>query len=544
MAGREEAGRARSLDQYLDLTIHEPDHRDIARVVVLGGSGDREERGPTPGQYPRRTVAHNVSFGGHRGQRLGRSAFGRHSRQPGKAAGEDDGVAIAPARSARVDKVAQDSGIAAPERDLLQLAIRDETQPLAIRGEEWGRCALGTIEGPGLQLLHLPDVELPRRHESDASPVRREGQRGRVETHDPGARRHHDGQSFQGRGDVASWRSYHPDDRACDERAGKGRRPEQREAASPPRARVARCALRLPIGNKAEHDRDVLCVLPSGLRVLREADAHDTVEGRWGQGLHRGDRRRFRGQDRRGQAGAARARERPPARGHLVEDHPEREHIGPGVHRLALELLGRHVLEGADHRALARERLQGRVQRRHLGRLAPSVALEEPRHPEVQKLGSRPREHDVRGLQVAMDDSPPVRRAERAGNLPAETKHLFRGQRTLRQSLGQGLALHELHHQEGEAVLVAHVVERADVGMVQAGDGSRFTLEPLSHFDGLRLLGGKHLHRHRAIEPRVLRPIDLAHAAAPEGSDDLVRPETAAGFEGHGGAPRNSTPAS
>ena len=41
------------------------------------------------------------------------------------------------------------------------------------------------------------------------------------------------------------------------------------------------------------------------------------------------------------------------------------------------------------------------------------------------------------------------------------------------------LALQMLHDQEVDPVLVPHVVERADVRVVQAGDGLGFALEPL-----------------------------------------------------------------
>ena len=42
---------------------------------------------------------------------------------------------------------------------------------------------------------------------------------------------------------------------------------------------------------------------------------------------------------------------------------------------------------------------------------------------------------------------------------------------------------------------------------------------------------GKHLDRHLALEPRVLRPVDLSHPARAEQREDLVGAEAGAGRE-------------
>ena len=62
-----------------------------------------------------------------------------------------------------------------------------------------------------------------------------------------------------------------------------------------------------------------------------------------------------------------------------------------------------------------------------------------------------------------------------------------------RDPRGQRLAFQVLHHQEVDAVLVADVVQRADVRMVQRGDGLRFALEALLHLGVLRKCGGSTL---------------------------------------------------
>ena len=81
------------------------------------------------------------------------------------------------------------------------------------------------------------------------------------------------------------------------------------------------------------------------------------------------------------------------------------------------------------------------------------------------------------------------------------------------------------------AVLVADVVERADVGMRERRDRLRLALEPLPHVLVRREVRRQDLDRDRALEPRVLRPVDLSHPSRADRGEDLVRPEPATGGE-------------
>ena len=81
----------------------------------------------------------------------------------------------------------------------------------------------------------------------------------------------------------------------------------------------------------------------------------------------------------------------------------------------------------------------------------------------------------------------------------------------------------------------ADVVDGADVRIVQRGDGARFLLEALPRFRIGRERAREHLDGNRAIEPRVARAIDLAHAAGADRGDDLVRTKACAGLERHEG---------
>ena len=66
-------------------------------------------------------------------------------------------------------------------------------------------------------------------------------------------------------------------------------------------------------------------------------------------------------------------------------------------------------------------------------------------------------------------------------------------------------------------------------GWLSAGDGARLALEAGQAVGiGARRLGGQHLERDVAAEPRVARAVDLAHAARAERGDDLVGAEPSA----------------
>ena len=80
----------------------------------------------------------------------------------------------------------------------------------------------------------------------------------------------------------------------------------------------------------------------------------------------------------------------------------------------------------------------------------------------------------------------------------------------------------KLHGDEGLAVLLADVVNGADVGMIQRGGGLRFALETL---EGLRVTGdfvGQELEGDETVQPGVFGLVDHAHAAAAELFDDAV----------------------
>jgi hypothetical protein len=75
-----------------------------------------------------------------------------------------------------------------------------------------------------------------------------------------------------------------------------------------------------------------------------------------------------------------------------------------------------------------------------------------------------------------MHDVPRMRFGEGAGNLSAVTRHPFRRQWTFLDFRCQRRAIEKLHHQ----IVATDIVERANVRMVQRGDGLRFQLKASS----------------------------------------------------------------
>ena len=98
-------------------------------------------------------------------------------------------------------------------------------------------------------------------------------------------------------------------------------------------------------------------------------------------------------------------------------------------------------------------------------------------------------------------------------------------QTTGRNQLVQGLPGDVLHDHEVNAILRADVVNDADVGMLQCGDGFRFLLEAHLQIWVRRKMGGKDLNRYRALQPGVAGEIHFAHAAGAEQRLDFVWPQ-------------------
>ena len=127
-----------------------------------------------------------------------------------------------------------------------------------------------------------------------------------------------------------------------------------------------------------------------------------------------------------------------------------------------------------------------------------------------------------------MDDPLLVRGLERLPDLTRDGEGFVDRQGPLRDAFGERLALDELQHERRHAAGVFESVDPADVGMVQRREQLRLALESRQPF---RIPG----HRFRenldgdiAVQLRVPRPVDLAHASRAERRQDFVGAEACA----------------
>jgi hypothetical protein len=67
-----------------------------------------------------------------------------------------------------------------------------------------------------------------------------------------------------------------------------------------------------------------------------------------------------------------------------------------------------------------------------------------------------------------------------------------------------------MHDEEVRPVLLADIVECANMRMVQAADGTSLSLKALPALRVGRQLRGRNFDGNRAVQARVRRPIDLA----------------------------------
>ena len=132
-------------------------------------------------------------------------------------------------------------------------------------------------------------------------------------------------------------------------------------------------------------------------------------------------------------------------------------------------------------------------------------------------------DENIRGLDVAVNDARAVRGIQRVGDFDAEREQRLQLQAAMPgESLLQRGAFQILHRDEGAAVLLADVMNGADVGMIQRGGGSSLAAEPAQRLPVPSEFVGQELERDEAAEPGVLRFVNDTHSAAAKLLDDAV----------------------
>ncbi len=132
------------------------------------------------------------------------------------------------------------------------------------------------------------------------------------------------------------------------------------------------------------------------------------------------------------------------------------------------------------------------------------------------------RDEDVRRLDVAVKDACAVSSVQSISYLYRERQRLLRIKWLSGDQGFESRSLQVLHGNEGLAILFAHLIDRADVRMIQRGCSARLTVESAQR---LRVGGepvGKELQGDEAAKRRVLRFIDDPHTTAAKLIHDVV----------------------
>ncbi len=128
-----------------------------------------------------------------------------------------------------------------------------------------------------------------------------------------------------------------------------------------------------------------------------------------------------------------------------------------------------------------------------------------------------------------MDHTLLVGAVQGVGDLDGGPRELPGRERPPAQTVGERFPLQVFHDQVIDPVLMAYVVQGADVRMVQAGDGARLALEAQTEVGVVGEVSGKDLDGDGPVESRVSRPIHLSHSARATGRQDLVGAQPCAG---------------
>ncbi len=135
-------------------------------------------------------------------------------------------------------------------------------------------------------------------------------------------------------------------------------------------------------------------------------------------------------------------------------------------------------------------------------------------------------QEDIRRLDVAVDDALAMRIVERIEHLRHDANDVGNGEPLVRlEILLELAALDELHGDEPDAVVLAEIVDRNDVGMAEPS--RRLGLAAEARNDGRRcfacqLIGANGLERNNALDHRIVAFVDHAHCAAADLSPHFV----------------------
>jgi hypothetical protein len=146
-----------------------------------------------------------------------------------------------------------------------------------------------------------------------------------------------------------------------------------------------------------------------------------------------------------------------------------------------------------------------------------------PDQPEIGDLDRLAGQEQVLRLHVQVDHAGVVGVVEGVGHRAEQLGGRLGAEAALAvEQVAQGPAADVLHHDPGQAPLLARVVHRDHVGMRQAGGRAGLAPELLGEAAVAGELGAGDLDRHHPVELPVVAAVDDRHAALGDACDDLV----------------------
>jgi hypothetical protein len=180
--------------------------------------------------------------------------------------------------------------------------------------------------------------------------------------------------------------------------------------------------------------------------------------------------------------------------------------VGAGPHALAHDLLGRHVRRRAERHARGGDAV-----------VLTEAAGQAEVHQLHHDLAAHARDHDVAGLDVAMDDARLVHGRERRQQANGDAHRDAHVHGAALDEVREGLTGQELHHDERMTHGVeAHVEDAHDVGVAHRGERLGFAQEAHALHGAGQELAVQDLQRDGAPRVQLGGPVHHAHGAAAE----------------------------
>ena len=120
---------------------------------------------------------------------------------------------------------------------------------------------------------------------------------------------------------------------------------------------------------------------------------------------------------------------------------------------------------------------------------------------------------DVGRLNVSMNDAARVGGVQRVGDLDGEAEQSFGFERPSRDEVTQCHSIKELHHDQRPAILLADIVDRAYVGVVQRRCGLGFSLKAGERLGVVGNVFRQEFKGHKTMQARVFGLVNDAHPA-------------------------------